>query len=101
MTQTATGRYDAGTNLETDPLPAATSTHRRASFSYHAGGLIASMIDPRGYVTNLDYDRPKGYLTKIDAPAGAGEASRRGDDDHAHGRRQHRQRGRPQGPQDD
>ena len=78
VTQTATGRYAAGTNLETDPLPAASSTHRKALFSYYAGtGLLASMTDPKNNVTNLDYDRPKGYLTKIDAPPGAGEASRR------------------------
>lgn len=77
VTSVATNRYAAGTNLEQSTLPPPSSTLRQASYTYGAGGVIASMTDARGNVTNFSYLANTGYLTQIDAPAGAGETTRR------------------------
>ncbi len=77
ITSVATNWYAAGTNLETDPLPAAQSTLRTVTYTYGAGGVIASLRDGNGNTTYFTYQNGTGYLTRIDAPAGAGESSRR------------------------
>jgi YD repeat-containing protein len=80
-TSVQTNRYAAdatpsSVDLETDPFPAYTQQLRRTGYTYGAGGVLASMTDPRGNVTSYAYNA-SGYLTKIDSPAGTGETSRR------------------------
>jgi RHS repeat-associated protein len=83
--ETATGnvmavvqnQYSAGTNLDTNLNAVPLSERRRMDFTYFSGGLLQTMTDPLGHVTNFDYLRDRGYLTLIDAPPGTGEGSRR------------------------
>ena len=72
-----TNWYSSGANLDADPLPTPQSTVRSMSYTYGAGGVIASMTDADGNTTNYSYDTLTGYLTQIDAPAGNGEGTRR------------------------
>jgi RHS repeat-associated protein len=77
VTKAASNWYAAGTNLDTAHGATPTATDRLLEFTYGTGGVVTSMKDPKGAFTYFAYQTGTGYLTSIDAPAGAGEGSRR------------------------
>lgn len=77
VTEVQENWYGAGTNkagAQAGTLGTPKSTARRTRYAYGAGGVLASMTDPKGNVTSYEYQATNtGYLTKITAPAGTGE----------------------------
>jgi YD repeat-containing protein len=75
LTSEEVNRYAAGTDLDQRPLPAPLATLRQMSLTYDTGGLVTSKTDLNGNITHFGYDTLTGYLIRIDAPAGSGEAN--------------------------
>jgi RHS repeat-associated protein len=87
VTSVAVKRYGANANLDSATVRACVTTGtptatcgvvlRETRYGYGAGGLMTSMTDPNGNTTTFGYQTATGYMTRIETPAGTGEASGR------------------------
>ncbi|MEM8533532.1 MAG: RHS repeat-associated core domain-containing protein, partial [Chloroflexota bacterium] len=77
ITTIEVNRYAPETDLDQEPLPEPQENLRSIGYTYSSGGLVTSMIDPKGNQTHFTYQDGTGYLTTVTTPAGAGEMSDR------------------------